>query len=62
MRERARHINGQFEVWSESGVGTEGRVVDLAYPKDCRAEADDETTADFAAESPGLRRLLRPAD
>jgi nitrate/nitrite-specific signal transduction histidine kinase len=47
MRERARHINGQLEVWSQSGVGTEVRVVDLAHPKDRRAEPDDETTAGF---------------
>jgi hypothetical protein len=33
MPKRARHINGQLEVWSESGVGTEARVVDLAHPK-----------------------------
>ena len=42
MRERPRHINGQLEVWSESGVGTEARVVDLAHPKDRCAEPDYE--------------------
>ena len=52
MRERARHINGQLEVWSESGVGTEARVAELADPNDYSAEPDDETTADWAAESP----------
>jgi hypothetical protein len=43
----------------ESGVGTEARVVDLAHLEDCRAEADDETTADFAAESPGITPLAQ---
>jgi hypothetical protein len=40
-------------------VGTEARVVDLAHPKDCRAEPDDEATADCAAESPGTAPLAQ---
>jgi hypothetical protein len=52
MRERPQHINGQLEVWSESGVGTEARGAELADPNDYCAEPDDETTADWAAESP----------
>lgn len=34
-------------------------MVDLAHPKDCCAEPDDETTADFAAESPGTAPLAQ---
>ena len=45
MRERPPHINGQLEVWSESGVGTEARGAELADPNDYCAEPDDETTA-----------------
>ena len=41
----------------ERVVGTEARVVDLAHQNDWCAEADDETTADFAAESPGIAPL-----
>ena len=59
MRERARHIRGQLEVRRESGVGREARVKDLAHPKDRCAEADDETTADLAAESPGTAPLAQ---
>ena len=33
MRERARYISRQLEVWSESGVGTEARVADLLIRK-----------------------------
>jgi hypothetical protein len=56
---KSAQINGQLEVWSESGVGTEARVVDPAHPKDRRAGTDDETTADFAAESPGTAPLAQ---
>jgi hypothetical protein len=48
-----------LEVWSESGVGTEARVVDLAHPKDCGAEPDDAASADCAAESPGITPLAQ---
>src|ERR1022692_2921736 len=57
MRERAWHISGQLEVRSESGLGTEALVVDLAHPKDRCAEPDDEATADCAAELPGTAPL-----
>jgi hypothetical protein len=59
MPERPRHINGQLEVWSESGVGTEARVVDLAHPKDCCAERNDAVPADFAVDSPGTAPLAQ---
>ena len=59
MRGASRTFSRKLEMSSESGVGTEARVVDLAHPKDCGAEPDDAASADCAAESPGITPLAQ---